>query len=299
MLLICAHPGPAITAQESGDQIETDRDETVAASLPSRSIRIGVDHAIRFAPTGDLHPHALADPRRPGSALMYVRMLDSEIPSAGGHRFCLRLGGRFGLLRFFHLDRPEHGVQLNLEGGFFGHFDIDRKYDNIGWDGIYGFTLSWRPSTAVSARIGALHDSAHVGDEYAERTGRRRVQYTREEWVAGLNVQAAPSWRTYAEAGYAYLRRNDQEPWRVQLGVEHAGRRRFWRDQLGWYAAADLTATEERDWKVTTVLQVGFELPTGRGCYRLGLEYLEGRSPLGEFFFHDESYLAFGLWFDF
>ena len=66
------------------------------------------------------------------------------------------LGGSFSLFRAHPGDNPNRGLQLDFKGGFFGHFDIDNSLDNIGWDGIYGLTLAWRPTETLAFRAGTL-----------------------------------------------------------------------------------------------------------------------------------------------
>jgi len=254
-----------------------------------------------FAPPADFYPQYIAAPRRPPSALLLIHPLDTEIPESEGNRTGVRLGGRFALFRVHPEGSPNRGWQLDLEAGFSGHFDMDNALDNIGWDGFYGLFLSWKIRPAIGFRIGTLHDSAHVGDEYTERTGRQRIGYTREELVAGISWSSRDRWRAYAEAGRAYGDIDDfQARWRLQSGIEYIGKRHFWNDRMPWYAAADITAFEESDWRLTVAAQLGLILPTGRGTsrFRVALEYVDGRSVLGEFFFHDESYLSLGLFFD-
>lgn len=253
-----------------------------------------------FPGTG-LYPEYVADPLRAQSALVPVAVLDSEIPETGDARFVLRLGGRFSLFRVHPAGQPNRGLQLDFKGGFFGHFDVDYSLDNIGWDGLYGLLLSWKPSDALTFRVGTIHDSAHVGDEYAERTGRVRIGYTREEWVAGASWGPGERWRAYAELGWASSVDGDQEPLRIQLGSEAFGSKRFWNERASWYAAADVTTYEERDFDTRLTIQAGIVIRTGREDqrYRLALEYVTGRSVLGEFTMHEESTLGLGWYFDF
>ncbi len=252
-------------------------------------------------PDSDLYPHYTADPLRAQSAVIVASVLDSEIPDSGDARFILRLGGNFGLLRLHPENKPNRGLQLDFKGGFFGHFDIGNSLDNIGWDGIYGLTLSWRPVETFSFRLGTLHDSAHVGDEYAERTGRARIGYTREEWVGGVSWMPSKRFLAYAEAARGYGLDEFQDPLRLQIGAELVGLRRFWNDRARWYAAIDLGAYEERDWDTRLTCQAGIMIAIGRGNqrYRLAVEYVDGRSALGEFTQHQESVAGIGLYFDF
>jgi hypothetical protein len=257
--------------------------------------------AVEVAPPANFYPHYIADPIRAQSALFIGSVLDTEIPQVGDARFDLRLGGRFAILRLHPSGRPEVGWQLDFEGGFFGHFDVDSSVDNVGWDGIYGLLVSWKPSPRLGLRFGVLHDSAHVGDEYSERTGRRRIGYTRQEVVAGVSYQFRPHWRTYGELGASYGLEEFQEPLRAQAGLEYLGTRRVLLDRMSWYAALDLRAYAENDWDIRSTVQLGLLLPfrSGTSRYRVAIEAGTGRTALGEFFFREESYIGIGWYFDF
>jgi hypothetical protein len=276
--------------------------ETPRPFVWNRTIRLKSGGNIILTPAGDLYPKYMADPRHPTFSIMRMRFSNSDIDDAGNLRWGLRLGARFGLLRFHKDGDKNHGLQVDIEAGFIGQFDIDNSTDNIGWDGIYGLHLAWAPAGGIAFRLGTLHNSSHVGDEYAERTGRVRIKYTREEYVFGVSWSFEEKWRAYAEAGYGHVLRNDDlmEPWRVQYGLEYVSPHGFWHGRLGWYAAADVSSYEESDWDINTTLQAGLILPVIQLSrnYRLGLEYYSGRSHFGEFFQDDESYLSLGLWFD-
>lgn len=258
-------------------------------------------NVMMLIPPSNFYPEYIADPMRAQSAITFLYIDHSEIPNTGNTRFCLRLGGRWGLLRIHPEGEPDSGLQLDFEGGFFGHFDMDYSLDNIGWDGIFGLLLSWKPRPDLGFRIGTLHDSPHVGDEYAERTGRKRIGSTREEVIAGASWNFTPQWRVYTEGGYGYNLENFQDPWRLQAGVEYLSERRFWKGRILWYAALDLRAYEENNWNVRSTAQLGFILPTGRGTsrYRLAIEFCDGRSALSEYYFRKERYLGVGWYFDF
>jgi hypothetical protein len=149
-----------------------------------------------------------------------------------------------------------------------------------------------------------------VGDEYAERTGRKRIGYTREELVAGVSWPLGRRWRTYAEAAYGYTGRAEdrdgdelQEPGRVQWGIElerpgSLGGGPGGRGRWGWYAAFDATAYEERDWEPNLTLGLGFLADGGQRRWRAGITLYDGRTPLGEFFRSSETYALVGLWLD-
>jgi len=251
-------------------------------------------------PGSDLYPRSIADPIQPGTSISWVKVADSDISDAGDSRYMLRVGGHWGFLRLHPYGEPEQGFQLDLEAGFLGLFDIDYSLDNIGWDGLWGVVLTWANGKGLAAKLATQHDSSHVGDEFTERTGRERINYTRAELAFGMSFSFLERWRLYGEAGYGYDLRNTelQEPWRAKGGIEYEDADRFWKDRAGYYAAMDLTITEERDWQRDISIQAGLVLPVGGmvRSYRVGLEYRNGRSVIGEFFQNDETYWGVGFW---
>jgi len=254
-----------------------------------------------FFPEDDIYPQYIADPLRPQSAVILAGFASSGIPDAGDSRFLLRLGGRYSIARLHpegHLDR---GLQIDFEGGFVTQFDAVQNLDNIGWDGLFGLRFSYKGAGPWAFSAGTRHDSGHVGDEYAERTGRERIDYTREEIVLGASWAPSDLWRAYLETGWGFNRIESEKPLRLQVGVEHIGRERLWRGDIPWYAALDLTAYKEDDVRLRSCAQLGLMFPTGRGTnrYRAALELGSGRSALGEFSMHDETYIGLGWYFDF
>jgi|GEM_PF-693605 len=255
-----------------------------------------------ISPGSDLYPVYLANPTRPTMAINWLKVTDSEIPDSGNSRYLLRLGGRWNCFRIHPQGDPYRGVQLDIEAAFLGQFDADNSLDNIGWDGVWGLLLSWADGKGFALKTGIQHDSSHVGDEYAERTGRKRINYTRAEVVFGSSFSFLEHWRVYGEGGHAYDMRNEelQEPWRVEGGLEFEDPGRFWKGRLGYYAAIDFTSFEESDWEWDITIQAGFVLPFRNPgqTLRLGLEYRDGRCVIGEFFQNNETYWALGLWLD-
>jgi hypothetical protein len=263
---------------------------------------IGRDWRGVISPALDLYPAYIANPRRPTMSIRRLAVSDSEIPEAGDTRYMLDLGGRWNFLGIYPAGQPDRGFQLGIEAAFLGQFDADHSLDNIGWDGVWGLLLVWANGQGFAAKLSAEHDSSHVGDEYAERTGRKRINYTRAEWVGGLSYTFLNYFRLYGEGGYAYDLRNEdlQEPWRFEGGLEFQDANRFWKSRLGYYAGIDVVAAEELDWQADITVQAGIVLAAKRlaRTHRIGIEYRDGRSLIGEFFQAEESYWAFGLWVD-
>ena len=248
-------------------------------------------------PAAPLYAPYIADPRRANFSFQSMRVSASDIADSGERRYGVKFGGLFTIAQARPRDRDDRGWQLGLEGGFIAQFDRTRGEDLIGWDGIYGLLATWRPNPALAWKVGVHHVSAHLGDEYAERTGRRRINYTRGELVAGVRASRGGRWHTYAEAGWAYDLRNEalQRPWRAQLGLEYVAP---WRASSTWYAAVDIQASEERDWRIDRTFQAGLAWHRGARTWRFGIEHYRGRSPLGEFFQDDERYTSIAVWLD-
>ena len=255
---------------------------------------------IQIAPTHHIYSPYLADPKRVTFAFQTLHVSQSDIADSGMNRFALRMGGRLELFNWTGRDDPLQQLQANLEVGFRGHFDIERSQDNIGWDGNYGLIFTYRHNADIAFRFGPYHTSSHVGDEYAEGTGRKRIEYTREEILAGLLVNITSQWQYYLEAGYGY--HQDEKPlqqrYRAQTGIQFQQAHLSTTERLGWYAGLDLSAYEERDWLINRALQVGFAFDAAPHVWRIALDYYRGQSVIGEFFQHNEEYVGFGLYLD-
>ncbi len=212
----------------------------------------------------------------------------------------LSAGGRFGILR---IDAPRAGGrswQVSIEAGLDGLFDTQHRADLIALDGNYGLTVTTASGSPWAFKIAILHTSAHLGDEYGDRTGRVRIDYTREEVALGVAWRFRPRWRLYGELAGAYVQRNDgQEPWRLQAGLEYESTPRLWNGRFAWYSAADLGSWEERGWRLDPTVQAGIVTRVNGRTYRVLLEYLDGRPQVGEFFKNTEASLALGFRIDF
>jgi hypothetical protein len=255
---------------------------------------------IELFPRDRLYRRHLADPGDPGMGVEWLAVQDVGLPDSGDTRFQLSLGGIFGLVRVRPRGWSEGGIEVGILAGFDGQFDVDESYDNLGWDGLYGLMLSAAASGPWSFRGGVKHTSSHVGDEYAERTGRRRIDYTREELAAAVARRLGQCCRLYLEGAWAYELRNEelQQPARAQLGVELEPPPALWGKRFGWYAALDAAGWEESDWEVEWNARAGLVFPAGDREWRLALSYRRGSVPIGELFQHRESYLGAGLLLD-
>jgi uncharacterized protein DUF1207 len=249
-------------------------------------------------PAGDVFPVYVADPHRPGNAIVPRFYVREDIPNTRSPRWCLSAGGRFGILRIDNVP-AERSWQVGIEAGLDALFDMQNKNDLIGMDGNYGLTVTTASDGPWAFKIAVLHTSAHLGDEYAQRTATDRINYTREELALATGWRFHPRWRLYGEAGVGYvLRSDDQKPWRLQWGLEYTSAPRVWGGRFAWYSAADFASWDERGWRVDTTVQGGIVARSNGRTYRLLLEYVDGRPPIAEFFKNTEASLALGFRID-
>jgi hypothetical protein len=265
-----------------------------------RVLPVAADEVWQLSPSPHLYPLYRADPLRATFSAQAVYLRDTTIANIGRHRFDLKLGGELNVLGLAASATQPDWLQLILEAGFHGQFDADQSQDNTGWDGIYALYLSLRQNPQLAYRFGMKHISSHIGDELIERSGRQRIDYTRQEWRFGAAWSFADQWLSYVDAGYGFGLRDQilQAPWRAQLGVQYEAPSLFWNKQFSWYTAMDMSSYQENDWHRNYTLQLGLVAAAQERHWRIGLEFYDGRAQLGEFFQDKESYLGVGLWID-
>ena len=250
-------------------------------------------------PSGDVYHVYVADPHRPTNALVESSIFDNTIPDMGSPITRLAAGGHFGMLRIGPAKPGGRTWQVSIEAGFDALFDAKNRLDAVGWDGNYGLTLTTASSSRLGLKIAVLHVSAHLGDEYQERTGRERINYTREEVAVGVAWQWSPRWRTYFETGGAYkMGHPSLETWRAQSGLEFDSGPGPCGRKFACYAAVDVSTLEERRWRVDVTANVGIVVHGLGRTTRLFVEWHDGRPTPNEFFLDSLSSLSVGIKID-
>ncbi|MCW8985849.1 MAG: DUF1207 domain-containing protein, partial [Thermoanaerobaculales bacterium] len=251
-------------------------------------------------PANDFYPRYIADPLRPQNALTIQWLSDTEMVETGAQRFGLRLGGSFGIRRWHPEGEPDKGWQLSFEGGFAGQFDITWSWDNTGWDGFYGLYLSRMISPKFGFRVGSQHDSSHIGDEYSERTGIKRIHYTREEALIGAVWNYRPTTTFYSELGWGNGLRGGMT-FRLEAGAQFVSAQNYWKGRASHFAAIDFRTYEETDWSARLTVQAGYWIPVGdrSSVHRVAIEWGTGRSVMGQFLWEKETWFAIGWYYDF
>ena len=171
------------------------------------------------------------------------------------------------------------------------------KNDGIGWDGNYGLTVTTaKASSRFAFKVAVLHISAHLGDEYQERTQNGRINYTREELALAMSFRPQTRTRIYGEFGVAYIMRSEgQERMRWQVGGEYERPPTVFGGRMAWYGAVDFSLLEERDWRLDTCLQGGLVTRNKGRTIRLFVQWYDGRPTIGQFTAYSEAAFSLGV----
>jgi hypothetical protein len=274
--------------------------QTAAAPQPEAAATLQSGGRITLFPSSDLFGVYVADPDRPTNTISFRFYDQNVIPETRTPRAALGAGGRFGILRINSARAGGRSWQVNIDAGLDALFDMQNREDAIGWDGSYGMSITTASGGPFAFKFGIVHTSGHIGDEYEERTGAARVNYTRQEVALGVSRRFGTAWRLYGETGIAYYTGGpDLKPYRLEMGAEFESRRRLFRDSFSWYGAGDFSLWEERDWRLDTSIQGGIVTRSEGRAYRFGMAFNDGRPPVSEFFRFTEASMTFGFWIDF
>jgi Protein of unknown function (DUF1207) len=255
--------------------------------------------SLTLFPSGEVYPLYVADPHRATNVIAEDFTIGGSIPATLSPLTRLGAGGRFGVLRVEPGRADGRSWQVSLEAGLDALFDSQNRLDVVGWDGNYGLTVTTASNSRVALKFAAQHVSAHVGDEYQERTERTRLNYTREELNVGAAFRWSSHWRAYGETGWAYRMGDPSlEPWRVQMGIQGETGPGRCGSHLACYVAADFSSMQERDWRVDKTVDVGIAVRGVGRTTRIFLEWHDGRPTVNEFFTESISSISVGLKID-
>ncbi len=205
------------------------------------------------------------------------------------------IGTNLPVLGFGSTQRAFLGLTMRVGGRF--SLD-DPKSSLLGNDwvvGIHGVVDRgpWR----VTGEI--YHESSHLGDEYAERSQARRIDWTRE--VGGLWIRRSAGAFEFTVMGARTL--IDELP--LGRGAFGAGAG-YHGNGGGWlgarvrpYAGVYAESVEYAGWKVTTTARAGVDLDAGGRRLGLGAVFLNGLSNQRQFYDRRSRYVGFELRFDF
>jgi Protein of unknown function (DUF1207) len=249
---------------------------------------------VEFLPARILYKPYVADPRRPRFSIKWLS------GDGGESNIDTAIGGYIPILDLRRPSAQDEKTQVATFAGVWSRWDVKESLDQIGTDFRGGLSLSYRRKEPWTLRLQYFHESDHLGDELVLRTGRSRIDYSRDDLSLGLSYEPHPQYRLYAEGGYGFSLGDPNKPWRGQVGAEWEGKPWF---PLGGrpYAAADLQTWEESNWDPNLNLQFGvvFWNQLRSRSLRLSFDLYRGRDPLGEFLPERLRYLALGFSLDY
>jgi len=268
----------------------------VALLLPCAS-PVAAQSIQRFLPNRDLLPKLLAAPRDPTTAAKLVLPLTS--PSQFGT--VLEGDAAFGASLPVYLlagRSPEDALVIGVEGGVFARFNLQTKErDLITSDWVFAVPLVLhRESHWLSVRY--IHSSAHLGDEYLERFDVERIPHSRDGFEVTAYGRPGGGLGVYGGGRWAFrVDPPEHKRWAVRGGVEiqSAGGAR-----VQPYLAADVELDQQNRWEPRLNAQAGVRIaPNGsRPAVRVGVEFLTGPSPQGQFWDRRATHITLGITLD-
>ncbi len=271
-----------LTAQEEKDPLP--------ANLQAR------DWDVEWAPANLLYHPYLADPRQPHTGAKLQFPID---PHVDDHVKLEAVFGGFQPLALW-TDPAYADTQMEflIEAAVFTRVDLGEGGDLEAADYRFGFPFLYRDGD-VTLKFSVFHITSHLGDEYSDRTGRKRDSYHVNEFTAGLSYWVTPRMRFYGELGVALYVGPESESGRAQMGAEWIGQPLL--KSLAPFVAFDLQARNEIDWHGNLNLITGLMVPRDvkSHAFRMTVEYYKGHDQQTQFKSQPEHYVATGIAFDF
>jgi hypothetical protein len=213
----------------------------------------------------------------------------------------ISIGAIFPLLTVADWD----GGGAALIGDFkvFSRFRIELpSRDDMGQDWYVGGGVDWRDDL-WSGRVAIMHRSSHIGDEFSDSTGARRIEFGSEQLDITTAYEVPGIARFYGGGSWIFRSYLGWEPLLadldihdraiLQLGIDREWTP--WRDpRLRLYAGVDWHAAERTDWRGGFAAAAGIGVATPRSL-RLMTRFYDGNSMMGEFFRTQERYFVFEL----
>lgn len=206
------------------------------------------------------------------------------------------LGENFPVLA---LRRGANPIALGLGSQVYARFSLhDKKSALISNDWVVGLN-----GTALlgdwALTLEAYHESSHLGDEYEDRFGAKRLDWTREVIGAWVSYHLGP-WRL--TGGGSYALRDELRLARTggSLGVDFRPARERGSGALRPVGGVYFDAAAATRWRVSASLKAGVVLQPSPGSREIGLAVIahDGLSTQRQFFREESRYVGLEVRFD-
>jgi Protein of unknown function (DUF1207) len=207
------------------------------------------------------------------------------------------LGENFPLLMLQGGERP---IALGIGSQVYARFSLsDPKSALISHDWVVGVN-----ATAALGRwditVELYHESSHLGDEYGDRFGVNRLDWTREVSAVWVGYRAG-GWRVSGSASYVLLDELDLDPPGFAMALDWRGGSlaRMLDGQIRPLAGIYTEAVGATNWRVSTSAKLGVTIPSGTGR-ELGIALIahDGLSTQRQFFRAESRYVGMEVRFD-
>ena len=237
-----------------------------------------------------------ASPRAYGLVARALSTRRGESRFGAEHEGEVILGENFPLVA---LKRGPRSIVLGLGSQAYGRFSLDDSKSAL-------ISLDWVAGLNTTALLGPwaltlqlYHESSHLGDEYADRFGVGRLDWSREV-VAGWATYGSGNWRITGGASYVLDDGLSLPRTGAALGIDFRGNRQRARVStvepvIGLYTEA----TSATRWRFSHSAKLGVAF-AGQGAPRLGLALIahDGLSTQRQFFREESRYLGLELRID-
>jgi hypothetical protein len=261
---------------------------------------VAVVIAQQIIPASPLISGGLADPREPRSAVGFLitNLFADELHARPAQGFPSRdtldlksdthgvveLGINFPLVQIGQ-------VTASLQGGVTSRFRLESK-DNDALSTDYMIALPFNyVRGAYGGRVRLIHRSSHLGDELVQNTSIRRLEFDHEE-IDALLERRFGSVRGYVGGTLTLASSFEHDKRGVQVGADGQ-----------WRLGRNLKGVGGIQWERHTITQgssrvsaaAGLTVRGPGGTATLEARYLNGATPVGEFFLDRETFWGLRL----
>ena len=208
------------------------------------------------------------------------------------------VGENFPVLALRRGDRP---VTLGFGTQVYGRFSLgDRKSALISNDWVVGLnTTAALGAWTLTGEI--YHESSHLGDEYSNRFGATRLDWTREVAAAWLSYGTGPV-RITGNLSYVLIDELDLDRPGAALAADYEGCPfgHFLGGPVRPVAGIFFQGEAATDWRISTSAKLGIALSRSGGRREIGLALIahDGLSTQRQFFRRESRYIGGELRFD-
>ena len=262
-------------------------------------------------PHNPLFGAPLADPHSPrfAGAFIVTNILSQESPERAPFPVnapsdqelmaVVNLGGTYPIVRTpWRQGSFEFGGQVGMDTRFRMKLRQKDMY-SADWMVAAAFSLAEGP---WSGRARAIHRSSHMGDQFEQATGARRIQLGSDGFdlygarqLGPVRAYAGGEWIAYSETDDQALPEGGADVWQAQAGVDLGWD--AWKAHPAWQVVGglDWQSAQRTDWQPSFAAEGGVRFSHGDRSARLVVRAFNGVSEVYQFFRTKEKFIGLEL----